>query len=355
MLTRCSRPSGPLTGLLLLILLTPALAPAQTGTVRVERENLRAAPAGTIIAEVMNDAPLALGATQDRWREATLDGWIWGASVREESEDGHDLVVSASAGENLRAEPNGTIVARLQSGTRLDEVETRDNWIRVRRTAWIWQPSLQVAESGSGTGAGDQAGAAPAGDGPGEAPARPSGSAISGDGEREFVVAGGGVRILESPGGDTLAGVQPGATVEVVAREGDWTRVRIEGWAFTGSLAGDETAAAAVLSDVSAADLAAEPERYRGRIVEWAVQFIALQQAERFRTDFLTGEHFVLARGPGSEPGFVYVAVPPEQLEAARALTPLQRFTVLGRVRSARSALTGAPVLDLMEIVGGGR
>jgi hypothetical protein len=51
---------------------------------------------------------------------------------------------------------------------------------------------------------------------------------------------------------------------------------------------------------------------------------------------------------------FVYVAIPPEQMGAAGGLTPLERITVVGRVRTGSSTLTGAPILDLVEMRRGG-
>ncbi|HSH46932.1 MAG TPA: SH3 domain-containing protein, partial [Longimicrobiales bacterium] len=282
---------------------------------------------------------LDLGEAQGRWREVTLEGWIWDASVREEEVDGHDLVVSAEEGENLRVAPNGTIAARLEEGMRLSELERRDRWVRVRRTGWIWQPSLAVGDGGVTRDS------EPAGE-----PAGPASASAAPATDREFIRLDASARILASPAGDTLAHVEPGATVEVTEREGEWARVRIEGWAYTGALA-QESPEASVLRNVDAAALAAEPELYRGRVVEWSLQFIALEQAERFRTDFLEGEYFILARGPGDEAGFVYLAVPRERLGAARALAPLQRFAALARVRHPHSPLTDAPVLDLIEIL----
>ena len=356
MLTRSIRafPSPALLGLVLLG--ATSVAEAQTGTVRVARENFRAAPSGTILAEVVSETELPLGAKQDRWREATLEGWVWGASVREERQEGHDLVVTARAGENLRASPNGPIVARLRPGIRLDRMDSRDRWIRVRRAGWVWEPSLELATdepvpppvppgTPSARGSGPSASPDP---GPGAAtPARTA--AI--DARNEYTVARrGGSTVLESPHGDTLAMVAPGAGVQVLAREGDWARVRIEGWTFAASLGAPDTASVAVLGDDAVAAMAENPGAYRGRLVSWSLQFIALQHAERFRTDFLEGEPFILARGPGEEAGFVYVAVPPEREAEVRGLTPLQRVRVLGRVRTARSPLTGAPVLDLLEL-----
>jgi hypothetical protein len=320
----CALAAGAATG--------PDLVAAQAGRVTVEQENFRAAPQGAILAEVLRGAELRLGNAQDRWREATLEGWIWSQSVRPEDRDGHDLVVSAGGGENLRATPNGEIVARLRTGMLLNRVETEGNWVRVRRTAWIWQPSLAV----------DEAAAAPAA----PRPATPAASRT-----RDFATAGSrGLTVLTQPAGDTLARIQRGATVEVLAREGDWARVRIEGWTFTAAIAGED-AETGVLRDITRADLVRDPARYRGRMVEWSVQFIALQKAERFRTDFIEGEPFILARGPGDDAGFVYVAVPPERLDEVQALAPLQRIRLLARIRTPRSSLTDAPVVDLLEIL----
>lgn len=331
------------TALLIPLLACPATASAQGATVSVERENFRAAPRGTVIAELDRGTELTPGESRDRWREVTLEAWVWSASLREEQQDGYDLVVAAAEGENLRVTPNGTRVGRARPGMRLNRVETQDRWVRVRRTGWIWEPSLDVRQV----------------DGPAEQPARPeqppgaeqpAGAAPPGA-EREFLAAGSrGLLILGAPAGDTLARVHPGGSVQVLGREGDWTRVRVEGWAVTASLTAEDTASSSVLRDISLAELQAEPEQVRGRLVEWTVQFIALQHAERFRTDFMEGEPFILARGPGDDAGFVYIAVPPEQEGALKSLGPLERFRVMGRVRTARSRLTDAPVIDLLEI-----
>lgn len=305
----------------------PPVVTAQSAIVAVEQENFRAEPGGVILAELLEGAPLEPGETRGRWRQATLEAWIWAPSVRADDRDGHDLAVSAEDGENLRAAPNGRRLGRARSGMLLDRVEVRGDWVRVRRTGWIWEPSIRPAV---------EQGAAPA-------PVRES--------TREFSPAGVGAIVRSSPGGDTLARLQPGASVEVLERDGDWARVRVEGWTFVASL-GADSAGAGVLTGVTRDELQAEPDVYRGQLLEWTVQYIALQEAERFRTDFLPGEHFILARGPGEDAGFVYVAVPSELLDEVDALTPLQRIRVLGRVRTAASALTGAPVLDLMEITG---
>ena len=316
--------------LLFAVAIGPGSLGAQTAIVAVEEENFRAGPNGPVLAELLEGTRLEAGQSDGRWQEATLEAWIWAPSVRADSRAGHDLVVSAEDGENLRAEPNGRRLGVARTGMLLDRVDARGRWIRVRRTGWIWSPSIRLT--------------APPDPAP---PPEPTGREAT----REFTRVGDDAVVRSAPDGDTVTRLRPGAEVEVLARDGDWVRVRLEGWTFAAALEGD-TAAATVLRELTREELQAEPDRYRGRLVEWIVQFIALQEAERFRTDFLPGEQFILARGPGDDPGFVYLAIPNELREEIRTLTPLQRIRVVGRVRSAQSPLTGAPVLDLVEITG---
>lgn len=308
----------------------PLSATGQSAVVAVEEENFRAAPNGVVVAELFEGTALAPGETQGRWREATLEAWIWAPSVQADDRGGYDLSVSATDGENLRATPNGRRVGRAREGMLLSRVDVDGRWIRVRRTAWIWAPSIRLT-------------AAPD-------PERPPDPVVR-EPTREFTSVGANAVLRASAGGDTVARLQPGSEVEVLARDGDWVRVRVEGWTFAASL-GADSASRGVVRDVGRSELQSEPDRYRGRVVEWTVQFIALRQAEEFRTDFVPGEPFILARGPAEDAGFVYLAVPGEVVEEVESLTPLQRIRVLARVRSVASPLTGAPVLELLEITG---
>lgn len=326
-----------------LFLLLPAAAFGQDGRVAVAEENLRAAPDGVILASVLQDTELRLGARQGQWREATLEGWIWDASVAVRKRDGHDLAVTPSNGENLRAAPNGAIIARLRQGMLLDEIERSGRWVRVRRTAWIWEPSLRIDAAQPTEGA--AAPPVPRTTRDAAVTPRPRPAPVTGYARP----ARQGVALLAAPDRDTIATLNASAPLEVLARDGNWTRVRMEGWIWTPALAAPADTGA-VLKGVTAAALAEDPQRYQGRLIEWSVQFIALEFAEKIRTDFYEGEPFILARGPGDEVGFVYLAVPPDRLEQVRSLTPLQRITVVARVRTPRSALMDAPVLDLLRI-----
>jgi hypothetical protein len=94
----------------------------------------------------------------------------------------------------------------------------------------------------------------------------------------------------------------------------------------------------------------ADPDRHAGRVVSWSIQFISLERAEAVRTDFFEGEPFLLARFGGSDGPFVYVAVPPDRLSEVEGLVPLERVTITARVRTGASQLTGAPIVDLIEV-----
>lgn len=156
-------------------------------------------------------------------------------------------------------------------------------------------------------------------------------------------------RVLHSsPSGDTLGSLAPGARLEVLGQEGEWARVRVEGWVRI--TPGTELNAPGPLRGLTLRELRAEPDRYRGQSVQLQVQFVAVERADSLRTDLRPGEVYILARDPGGERGFIYVVVPPELRAAAGQLVPLQRLNILGRVRTGRSPLMGHPILDLVEL-----
>ncbi len=155
----------------------------------------------------------------------------------------------------------------------------------------------------------------------------------------------GPVVLQAAPDGDTVAVLPPGARVQAVGRQGEWTRVRVEAWTRS-PVAGAEAAP----TGLSPSQLRSEPEAHRGESVAWSARFIALQRADPVRSDFTPGELYVLARDPADEPGFVYIAVTAEQALAVRRMLPLQKFTFVGRVRVGASPLMGHPVLELVEL-----
>lgn len=311
-------------GTLLVLLALPAPLLAQVGTVRT-RENLRAEPNGQVIAVLEPGLVLEVMGRREGWLDTQLDGWVWIPSLQEVARADYDVVVSVADGENLRASPSGEIVGRLRRGTLLQARERVPGWIRVSRRGWIWAPSVELETAArAGIAARD--------------PERAVSSFRS--------VAAAGASILAGPDGDTLARARPGVDLQVLGREGNWARVRVEGWTWlpAGAAAGDTG-----VVEVTPEQLSAEPERYGGRVVSWELQFLSLERAERIRTDFFEGEPFLLTRDGSGR--YVYVALQPERMAEARTLTPLERIAVVGRVRVPASAFTGSPILDLMELV----
>jgi hypothetical protein len=308
-------------------------AQGQVAVVQVE-ENLRVEPNGTILGRLLPGTRLAVQEREGGWSRVTLEGFVWTRSMRVHEEDGFDLVISEEGGENFRDEPSGRIAARLVEGTRLEELERVPGWARVRRTAWGWSAALYFR---------------------GQHPAAQERGREAGEGapERTRWLRGPAAMapILSAPDGDTIGQVRGGSDLRVVTREGNWARVQLEGWVWVPALGEeDEPADGSIVTDIAAQDLAADPDRHRGRRVELTLQYISLERAERVRTDFYEGEPFLLTRSVGDERIFVYVAVPPERMGEVEDLTPLERIRLVGRVRTGAAALTGNPVLDLMEV-----
>ncbi|MBT8477813.1 MAG: hypothetical protein KJO06_02775 [Gemmatimonadetes bacterium] len=341
------------TSLLVFGLVAGSADPAigQSVRVTVPEENFRKEPGVTgsnRLATVFEGAVLKIESRQGRWVQATIEGWIWSPSVESTDRDGFDLVVSNPGGENLREAPEGNArrVGRLMRGMLLDRVGGQGNWTRVRRSAWVWSEStVEVPDVEAMAGASPVDAAQAGGGNPVEEetiPPRPSplSDRILVSGERAYLHV--------SPSGDTLASLRPQADLQVLARQGSWARVKVEGWVWVPStLPADSAVGSAGLSP---ADVTANPDQYRGRQVRWRLQFVSVERAEPARSDFYEGEPFMLARAPDGEQGFVYVAVPPELLTEAEGLRPLQMIDVLARVRTGRSALMGVPVVDLIAL-----
>ncbi len=326
-----------------LLLLPPGASSAQEATSVRTEENFRREPNGLILARVSPGTELRLLATRDGWSQVELSGWVWLPSLQVSDDPDLGLVVAASGGENLRAEPSGEVLARLVDGALLAELERRPSWVRVSRIGWIWTASLD-------DGSGGPTGAPPSSSGPAQASPvgpRPPAARTPGD----FVASPGGP-ILVAPDGDTLAVARPTSDVQVVRREGNWARVRLEGWMWMpgGGDASTDEVPAEEPTALEPGDLASRPDGYAGRAVEWTLQFISLERAEEIRTDFFRGEPFLLSRFGGADGPFVYVAVPLERLSEVEGLVPLETITITGRIRTGASSLTGVPIVDLVSI-----
>ncbi len=322
-------------GILLLAILpsfgVPTSSSAQASArVRTE-ENVRKDPNGALLARLQAGTVVGVAGHRDSWTQVDMEGWVWSRSLQRTDRDGFDLVVSAEEGENLRDGPSGEIVGRLARGLLLEELDRQPTWIHVRRRAWMWSASLAEAVPAASPGR--------PGAGAGAAPSRPAGFAVAGPE---------GAAILSAPGGDTVGRAVPRAEMEIVAREGSWARVRLEGWTWIPPT--DSVPTSASTGSLTPAEARQDPAGSSGRMVEWQLQFISMERAEKVRTDFFEGEPFLLTRYGGSDGPFVYVAVPKERVQEFQGLVPLELLVVTGRVRIGSSSLTGTPIIDLVSV-----
>jgi hypothetical protein len=309
--------------------LAPVARAQQPATVRRDGAAFLAEPGGTRLGRVAAGTELATGQRQGADVQVTLDGWIFAASVQPDTRHGHELSVSPPE-ENLRAAPNGRVLARLVHGALLDEVERQGGWVHVRREGWVASAALGGPVPVAAAAGPDSAGA-------GAGAVDPTRGVL----RRR-------VKLYAAPDSPATGELAAGVPVHVVARAGGWARIEAAGWVPDSAVG---PASGEAISDVTVAQLRAAPEQWKGAVVRWTVQFIALQTADELRPDFQPGERYILARGPAPEYAFVYIAVPPDKVARAAQLQPLDNVTVLARVRSGRSRYLANPILELLDIV----
>jgi hypothetical protein len=136
----------------------------------------------------------------------------------------------------------------------------------------------------------------------------------------------------------------------VLGRTGEWARVQVEGWVRQADL---EAADGGALAGVTAEEVRAAPDRYVGQTLDWRLQVISVQTADELRAELPPGQPYLLTRGPLPEPGFVYVAIPPDRVAAFRALAPLQEVVLRVKIRAARTRYLATPVAELASVVSG--
>lgn len=329
----------PACAIALLVLLTTRLDAQDRFRVTSETSFRRSAN-GVVLGTLPAGATITARSSSGGWVEYRLEGWIFTPSTAPTNRDGFDLVVQPSR-ENVRAEPNGTIVARVVSGALLNRLETRGSWSRVRRDVWVARSALQPLTAGAATARRE--------------PARPvrTDSSAAGTGPAEatssdMVEATGESRLLSRPDGDVMGTLAPGTRARVLSRSGEWTRVQVEAWVKDGDVR--PAPDSGVLAGITAAELRAAPGRYLGRMVEWRLQFLSLEKGDELRPEIPAGRQYLLTRGPLPETGFVYVILPADQVERFRTLPPLEQITVRGTVRAAATRYLPNPVIELDSV-----
>jgi hypothetical protein len=323
-----------LFAVLLALVTVPSSSTAQTRVQvsRSERFRLEPRDNARVLGTVAEGADVTAGAERDGFTEITLEGWVWGRSVAASERSGFDLAVSAREGENLRARPNGPVIARLASGFLLDEIERNGDWVRVRRAGWVASAGLRKAE------------AAPVA---AEAVAGTTATPRTDTRSLDHGITTGEVDLRTVPDGPSAGKLAAGASVRVLARSGDWVRVETDGWIRERDL---RPSAQGVLVGVSAAEVSARPRDFEGKTVQWTVQFISLQTADELRPEIPPGARYMLARGPLPESGFVYVVLLPAQLRFIEQLQPLAEVVLVARIRAGRTRYLPNPVVDALEL-----
>jgi hypothetical protein len=343
-----------------------AIAPATEAQQRIAATTAYKAPGGVALADILPAARLAVSGNRGKWAEVLLDGWIFGRSVHADARQGLDIAVTERGGENLRAEPNGAIIARLRYGALLDRVEQREKWVHVRRRVWVPRSAVDapmlatratrsdapaayrpMAEQKADTQqrSARKGAAAPAA-GPAQPPATPAAESVAPGADRVELARS--TALYVTPDGAQAGTLAPGAPARILARSGDWVRVSAEGWVREADV---KPAAGGALVGVSAAEVRANPDRYVGQVLDWRLQVISIQTADELRPEMSPGQTYVLTRGPLPEPGFVYVTIPADQKQRFRALGPLAELTLRLRIRAARSKYLATPVADLVDVV----
>lgn len=304
---------------------------------------------GVVLGTLASGSEITLRKVDGGWAEFRLEGWMFSQSVASANREGFDASVRSR--ENLRAEPNGKIVARVATGALFDRVEERGGWSRLRRDVWIPRSSLQSLTAPPATAqrppardrSRDSVRTTPAAGGIGAGVNPP---AAPGDN----VELAGPARLLSTPDGPAVGALERGGRARVVSRSGDWVRVQVEGW-----IKESETRPASdsgALAGITAAEVRAAPARYVGKVVDWRVQFLAVQKADELRPEIPAGRNYLLTRGPLPESGFVYIIIPNDQVERFRAMTPLQEIVVRGTIKAATTRYLPNPVLELIALGG---
>ena len=100
--------------------------------------------AGRRVARLARDAVVTSGETRNNWMQVRLEGWIFATSVGKSSRPDFDLLVTRSPNENLRAAPAGPLVAELALGFGLKRLppDSAGRWVHVMREGWVQRSTV---------------------------------------------------------------------------------------------------------------------------------------------------------------------------------------------------------------------
>jgi len=384
--TAARRPLQGVGAALLLVLCSVAIAPigatlsAQTATVERDGEPFFAEVRGARLGRFAPDVAVVPGPARSGFTQVQLDGWIIRSSTQPTSRDGRNLSVTRE--ENLRNAPNGRLVARVVPGTLFDEVERRGAWLRVRRQVWVATAGLRLpvaarpaappaTSAPPRTGTAPPATAAPprtaavppattapprtltpapapvaaAPRAAPSAPARRDTTPLPPDPRRAVVRRR--MDLFRAPDSSAIGTLEAGVPVRITGRAEGWVRIEAQAWVRENEVRPSDNA---ILTGISAAELRGAPDEFRGRLLRWTIQFLALQTADELRPDFTPGDRYILARGPAPEYAMVYVLVPRDRIADVERIRPLASVDIVARVVNGRSTYLANPILELVDL-----
>jgi|CXWL01.1.fsa_nt_gi SH3-like domain-containing protein len=304
----------------------------QVGPARIGAETeFQKEPNGTALGRLVAGAAVTTTSLKGNWAEVRFDGWLAAKALRDDRRDGYDVAVALAAGSTLRSSAGGgSTIASLRAGALFKRLETKGEWVRVQRSAWILKSAFK-ADAGTPPQAPATVGAKPL-------------SAPSADSTPKGSTLSGGATLAATSGGAPVATFEIAVPATVLERKGGWAKVQVEGWVREGSLGGANPD-----GGPSAADIRANPDRYLGQTVEWTIQVLSIQKADELRPELPPGQPYVLARGPIPETGFVYLVVSAKDAELFRAMEPLAKLRIRATIRAGRSRFLPTPVLTFVR------
>jgi hypothetical protein len=192
--------------------------------------------AGRRIARIARGAVLTTaGATRNEWIQVTLEGWIFGTSVGPSDRPDFDLLVTRAPNENLRAAPAGPLVAELAQGFGLNRVgspsDSGGRWLHVRRVGWVQRSALAPIADVVATRTTDSL--SDSVENGAQMSTSRSGNDPVDSSRAQPVHMTTLYRAPDGPEAGTLAAEIP---LRVLSRNGEWTRVQFEGWVKGGEL-----------------------------------------------------------------------------------------------------------------------
>ncbi len=190
--------------------------------------------AGRRIARLARGATLAAGATRNEWIQVTLEGWIFSTSVGKSDKPEFDLLVTRAPNENLRAAPAGPLVAELAEGFGLKRAtqDSSGRWRHVTREGWVQRTTLAPIADVVAT----RTAVAPDSDSVQGALTPPSRGPDTARVDSSRAQPMRMTTLYRAPDGPEAGTIATETPLRVLSRNGEWTRVQFEGWVKGGDL-----------------------------------------------------------------------------------------------------------------------